>query len=113
MLLFLMRTTLAVLSVFFACADLTAAERALSRQQIEKDLALQVVLKSPTTIQVGEHVDVSIVLRNLSPDTGYSIITPGDGSETGWREPYVYFTATLDTGNGISKPVPAARYARC
>jgi hypothetical protein len=38
---------------------------------------------------------------------------PGDGSEIGWREPYIYFTTTIDTGDGVFKPVPEARYSRC
>jgi hypothetical protein len=108
-----MRATLTFFSTILACAYLNAAEFGLSRQQIEKDLALQVALKSPVTIQVGEQVDVSIVVRNQSRDTAYSLVAPGDGSEAGWREPHVYFTATLDKGNGVSKVVPTARYARC
>jgi len=113
MLPFLTRTILTVLSMILVCVRMNAAERGVSRQQVEKDLALQLALKSPTTIQVGEHVDVNIVLRNQSYDTAYPVVASGDGSEAGWREPYIYFTATLDIGNGVSKPVPPAFYARC
>jgi len=31
----------------------------------------------------------------------------------GWREPHVYFTATIDQKDGTSKPVPSGNFGRC
>jgi hypothetical protein len=89
------------------------AKPSISRQQMEKDLELQATLASPTTIQAGEHVSVQILLRNKSLDTSYTIVKPGDGSAVGWREPHVFYTATLETTDGVFKNVPKARYLRC
>src|SRR5476649_918905 len=94
------------LVLFFICGHLLADDAAPSRDQIEKDLALQMVLKSPTSVKVGGEVHVDLVLRNRSLDHSHPVIAPGGGSELGWREPYVYFSAELDEGDGHAKPVP-------
>lgn len=92
---------------------LSAAEPRVSLERLKADLVLQTSLKTPRTIHAGSLVAVDIVLRNLSQDTSYPILLPGDGSEAGMRNPHVYFTATIDTGRGKVKAVPQARYARC
>jgi hypothetical protein len=84
-----------------------------TQAQIERDLVLEAVVKSPASIQPGQAVEVSLVLRNQSREITYPVVKPGDGSEVGWREPYVYFTATVETAKGITVPVPQLGRGRC
>lgn len=42
--------------------------------------------------KVGEDVPVKATMRNSS-DRTVAALKPGDGSESGWREPHVYYTA--------------------
>ncbi len=94
-------------------ANVCAEEGTHSRKQIENDLVLQATLKTPKTIQVGEQVSVDMLLRNRSKSESYPVVQVGDGSEVGWREPYIFFTATLETPDGVTKQVPRASYVRC
>lgn len=107
-----MRKILVVLFLALFAGRLIAAEVS-SREQIEKDLSLNVALTTPATIRAGEKVEVTMVLRNQSREVAYPVVRPGDGSTVGWREPYVYFTATVDTGDGVARPVGERPYGRC
>lgn len=78
-----------------------AAEPRFSKEQIERDLVLRMVLKSPDTFLTGGGLDVDVVLRNQSSDTAYPIVMPG-----GCLEPCVSFTALVDAGRGFT---PASR----
>ncbi len=84
-----------------------------TRRQIEADLRVRVELKGPRTIQAGTEPWVSSTLVNTSLTRTHRVVRPGDGSDPGWREPHVYWTATLDRGDGKPVPVPQAEYARC
>ena len=109
-----------------ACRDQTTAEKppagdsgdvarppSAAQRAIEKDLVLRGTLKTPALIHAGEDVSVSLVLCNTSRDESHAVVAPGDGSEVGWREPHVYFTATIDQWDGTSKPVPNGEFGRC
>ena len=96
------------------CTGRVVAEPPASNEHIRRDLELNVTLKTPKTIQAGEHVKVEMVLHNRSRTDSHAVVAPGDGSESGWREPYVYFTATLDPLQGPRKEIPKSpNYGRC
>ena len=84
-----------------------------AERTVEKDLVLQGTLKTPAVIDAGEDVRVSLILCNTSRDKSHAVVAPGDGSEVGWREPHVYFTATIGQRDGIFQPVPEGDYGRC
>lgn len=81
-------------------------------EQIQRDLALDVTRKSGETIGPGEAVVLEINLVNNSKERGYFVVEPGDGSEMGWREPHVYYTAMVKHKDEWID-VPAANLARC
>lgn len=84
------------------------------KERIESDLRLQVELADPEVLPAGcpRWVKVSNLI-NTSKTAAYRVVKPGDGSEVGWREPYVYWTATIDRTDGKPVPVPKMRYGRC
>lgn len=100
-----------LLPILAACAH--AAEPAARREQIEKDLVLKVELTSPPVISVGGQVDAKVELRNESGSLSYPVVRPGDGSSDGRREPHVYFTATVRTEDGRTKPAEDCLLGRC
>ena len=64
-------------------------------------------------IESGENPWFEMSLVNGSRRYAYPVVEPGDGSEVGWRQPHIYFTATLTAPDGATTAVPAARYGRC
>lgn len=82
-------------------------------EQIEQDLVLQVELETPRTITPGGRIDLDVFLVNESAQHEYPVVKMGDGSEVGWREPHVYFTASRKGNDGAWKDVPPAKYGRC
>jgi len=91
---------------------------AVSEQQIQKDLILVAKLQmnanaAAKTVNIGEPIKLSARIRNVSRKTVYYVIKSGDGSEVGWREPYVYYTAKIDIGESTWKDVPKPRIMRC
>jgi hypothetical protein len=57
------------------------------------------------------HLNVTLV--NTSKTFTYPVVKPGDGSEVGWRDPYIYLTAEQLTVEGKWVPVEKGGYARC
>ena len=88
-------------------------KRAPTKARIEADLCLEVKLDGPKVIAAGDRPWASVMLVNDSRTTGHPVVKPGDGSDVGWREPFVYWTATIDRGDGKPIPVPKKRYGRC
>ena len=86
------------ISIAFTCSCLSATE--ITKERIERDLALEVQLQSAKTIGPGEYIGLDISLVNKSKETTYPIVKPGDGSEVGWREPNVYFSAETQKADG-------------
>jgi hypothetical protein len=84
-----------------------------TRDRLEADLRVRVELKSPKVIEAGTRPWVATALVNESKTAAHPVVRPGDGSEVGWREPHVYWTATLDRGDGKPVPVSAPDYGRC
>jgi hypothetical protein len=90
-----------------------AAVAGTALSDIERDLRLEIALDTPRRIRGGERVGVTLRLRNRSRTRTHAVVEPGDGSEIGWREPHVFFTAERETAPGTWVPVATAPYARC
>lgn len=84
-----------------------------TKMEIERDLELDVKLKSAKTIQPGQHIALEMALVNKSKTKTYPIVKPGDGSSVGWREPHVYYTAQRQLENGQWENAPNAPFGRC
>jgi hypothetical protein len=101
--------------VLVACAASTKPVPVELRKkaQIENDLRLDVGWQGPRQVEPGVDLAVDLTLVNTSKTQTYRVVKPGDGSEVGWREPYVYFTASVLLADGKRSPVPPAGYGRC
>lgn len=75
-------------------------------------LALEIALKTPTQIEPGAEVNISarLVNRGLQP---VDVVKPGDGSEVGWREPWVFYSGTRTAPDGTSHDIPTSMWGRC
>ncbi len=77
------------------------------------DLRVALTLKSPATIEPGAPIELDAALVNRSRRTTHRVVKAGDGSEMAWREPFVFYSAEADTGDGIWRPVPQLKGGRC
>ena len=77
------------------------------------DSALQVdiELEGASIVKLGEQVRFKATLRNAST-TPMVAVTPGDGSESGWREPHVHYSAEKWNGQSWTE-VPVRGIFRC
>src|SRR5688572_14865014 len=110
-----MRCHVAVLSVAAAVVGCSTApdDELTTREQIIKDLKLEITAPADRTLMAGTKPAIGLKVVNTSRTTLHHVVMPGDGSELGWREPYVYFTATYDSGDGKSVDLPNEAYGRC
>ena len=74
---------------------------------------LELSLRGPAeTVQVlGHALQLEAVLINRS-SRPIKVVKPGDGSESGWREPYLFYTAERRKGE-MWEQVPAQPIFRC
>ena len=70
-----------------------------------KDLALVVKIVGPVKIAPGRSPKLEIRIVNRSKKTAHRVVLPRDGSESGWREPHVYFSATAGGKKVEKKPI--------
>lgn len=98
--------------VLLAVANVAVADNAMP-SNIQHDLVLEASLVGDATILPGQQIAVKARLVNRSKDAVYPAIKPGDGSECGWREPYVFYTAERKNDAGEWKPATKTRYGRC
>lgn len=77
------------------------------------DLRLEAWLVSDPVVVPGEPVRLGAKLRNTSKTRSHPVVRPGDGSECGWREPHVFYTAVRVTREGAEVQLPDAGAARC
>lgn len=96
-----------------AAACLNAAEPDPLREQIEKDLVLKLELTSKPVIDAGGLVEGKLEIQNQSRELSHAVVRPGDGSSDGRRGPHVYYTATIRTDDGKSKPLEKLMVGRC
>jgi hypothetical protein len=99
-----MRLAVALAALFAATALAGSAPEGLS-------LTARMNTKGP--IQPGEAIDVAVKLRNSSATLSHRVVRPGDGSECGWREPHVFWTATFAGPDGVAVPLEATSVGRC
>src|SRR4051794_23181515 len=67
---------------------------------ITRDLKLVAQLRSKRTVDDGTDPYIELTLVNISKTFNYPVVKPGDGSEAGWRDPHVFFTAEQRLPNG-------------
>jgi hypothetical protein len=80
---------------------------------IENDLQIRAVFPGPGTITAGIKPWIVAELVNRSKVNGFWVVRPGDGSECGWREPYVYCTVRHQVGNHDPIELKPEQYSRC
>jgi hypothetical protein len=97
----------------YSAAPAPAAPAPLTAEIIQNDLVLEATLTSPAQARPDSRIELSVALRNTSATRTHHVVKPGDGSEVGWREPHVYFTATLTGKDGVARDVPEANVGRC
>ncbi|MCY2929443.1 MAG: HEAT repeat domain-containing protein [Planctomycetota bacterium] len=78
-------------------------------------LRLQAVLAAgaPVEFLPGQAIPFEVQLVNASRTREHTVVKPGDGSESGWREPYVYYTAERFAAEGRWTPLAPAPTGRC
>lgn len=108
-----MRPLLLVVCLLVPCLPAFAGDKPPTREALERDLVIEATLASPKVIQPGEPVRVRSRLVNRSKTVTYKVVRPGDGSESGWREPHVFFTAETIAKDGARTKVPEAGLGRC
>jgi hypothetical protein len=79
--------------------------------KIQTDLKLTATHKQ-TGKQNGDGT-LTLTLTNNSQTDLYKIISPGDGSESEWREPYIYYSADLKTESGVWEKLKYRNPSRC
>jgi hypothetical protein len=98
-----------------APAPITAARcvtpDAIRGGDAQPDLRLEV--RGPKTLAKGEFPELKGSIHNGSRRRAHAIVLPGDGSDAGWRDPVIAFTAFIDEGDGCWKPLARAATGRC
>ena len=69
-------------------------------------------LKARESVHAAEDPVLELALVNRSGKP-VKIVKPGDGSEVGWREPYVFWTAETRGADGTWTALSPRGYGRC
>lgn len=70
-------------------------------------------IRAPSAeVAEGDIFDLTVVLRNDGRAPRW-VVRPGDGSEKGWREPHVWFTADRLSPEGVWEALPRQETGRC
>ncbi|MFT5465658.1 MAG: hypothetical protein ACI8UO_000753 [Verrucomicrobiales bacterium] len=77
----------------------------------EPALKMTAELKSEVTLRNPADIKVGFSIQNRSEEF-VPIVMPSDGSEVGWREPYVFYKVEVKTVDGW-KTIEARRIGRC
>jgi hypothetical protein len=64
-------------------------------------------------VEAGTTPYITLTLVNTSKTVTYPVVKPGDGSECGWREPFVHFTAEQLSVQGKWEPLQKYGGGRC
>jgi len=86
---------------------------ALPHNALERDLVLTLRRKSTEPFEVSRDPKFEVVLANRSHETAYPIVLSNDGSESGWREPHVWYTVERKLPSGTWEAAPTLPAARC
>jgi hypothetical protein len=100
-----MRAALPALAFAFAFALVAPAtqpkvEPPLTKELIESDLKLVAVAPKDRVIEAGTQPYIGLKLVNTSKTRAHKVVKTGDGSECGWREPFVHVTGEHRTVEG-------------
>lgn len=77
-----------------------------------QDLRVDLRLVTPANIESGEPLRVEARLTNTSRTRSHHVVKSGDGSEVGWREPFVFFTGEVLDGRRW-RPLAKGKGGRC
>ncbi len=87
---------------------------AVTKEQIEADLKLvPKVVGETRVIEAGTQPHVEFTLVNTSKTRTHKVVKPGDGSECGWRDPWVHVTAEQRGVDGKWAALERNSYGRC
>ena len=84
-----------------------------TKEQIESDLKLVASPPKERVIGAGTQPYIELKLVNTSKTRTHKVVKPGDGSECGWREPWVYVTAEQGTVEGTWVAMQRFNGGRC
>ena len=73
-------------------------------------LKLDLALTTKGPVQPGERIAFAVKLVNTSKSVTHKVVPAGEGSQHGWREPHVFWTATFVGKDGTERPVAAVAY---
>ncbi|MBM3983880.1 MAG: hypothetical protein FJ304_27150 [Planctomycetes bacterium] len=90
-----------------------ANDAALTKQVIETDLKLVAVAPKERVIEAGTQAYIGLKLVNTSKTRAHKVVKPGDGSECGWRDPWVHVTAEQRGVDGAWTALKPRAYGRC
>jgi hypothetical protein len=106
----------AALSALFAAEEAglpTGDELRRARERIERDLELVMTMEGGRRVFVAnQEIPVRVSVTNRAW-TQHWLVKPDDGSEMGWREPYVFYTAQREVAPGVWQDVPRQSVSRC
>lgn len=77
----------------------------------DEALSLDVEVKGLPRGKAGEAIELKVKLKNTSQEP-VQVVLPGDGSESGWREPHVYYSVEKREGQDWKELAPHG-IARC
>lgn len=77
----------------------------------QPDLDLR--LAGPERMTSTDHPTLSATLRNVSRSRNHHIVLSGDGSDAGWRDPVISFSAFIDEGDGCWRVLERQAIGRC
>ncbi len=75
------------------------------------DLKLEVY--GSKQVAAGASVELKMHLLNTTKDKIVHVVKPGDGSESGWREPHVFYTAEVKQPDGTWAAAKRNGIGRC
>ncbi|MBP3956103.1 hypothetical protein J8F10_12500 [Gemmata sp. G18] len=87
---------------------------AVTKEQIESDLKLvPKVFGDTRIIEAGTQPYIDFKLVNTSKTRTHKVVKPGDGSECGWRDPWVHVTAEQRGVDGSWAAMQRLSHGRC
>jgi len=107
-----MRLSILTVAALLVFSSLKLHAEDIMPSNLKDDLSIEAKLLGGKVVGPGQAIGVEIAIVNRSEETEYPIVKPGDGSECGWREPYVFFTARRKTDAGW-EAAPKAKWGRC
>lgn len=104
-----------LIAVLLACVTSLAQPKTNPplKEDIESDLKLVAIPPNERTIEAGTQTHIGLKLVNTSKTRTHKVVKPGDGSEVGWRDPWVHVTGEQRTVEGKWVAMKPLFYGRC